>query len=409
MTLTDSILREPRQHLSEDDLLDLADQVLAPTYARPRTLFIDGVGATVTDASGETYLDMTCGIAVTALGHRSLVVADAIREAVDRPVHHSNLYHTAPAIELAARLVELSFADSVFFANSGAEAVEAALKFARLVGGEDRREVLHFSGSFHGRTLGALAATDRPNHQDPFRPLAGGVDMAPWNSEEALESVTERTAAVILEPIQGEMGVREADPGWVQKLRARCDHVGALLIFDEIQCGLGRTGQLWAHSRLGVSPDMMTLAKPLAGGLPIGAVLMTRRVAEALSPGLHGTTFGGGPFVTRVALAVLNEIATPSFLMRVVELGDHLFGRLREFEELDIVAGLRGRGLMCGIQMSVPVKRVVDVAFEHGLLVVPSADDVIRVLPPLNTTEEVLDQCADKLGETFEAIQGEVS
>ncbi len=401
VAMTDENLRRTEQVRSDRELLEVADRVLAPTYGRPQRLFADGQGAVLRDVAGEEFLDMTSGIAVLALGHRSETVAAAIREAAQRPVHVSNLYHSAPAIELAERLVELSFADSVFFANSGAEAVEAALKFARLAGGDDRREVVHFTGSFHGRTLGALAATDRPSYQDPFRPLAGGVRMAEWSSDDALEAITEETAAVIVEPIQGEMGVREASPSWVEKVRARCDRVGAVLIFDEIQCGLGRTGTLWAHAELGVTPDMLTLAKPLAGGLPIGAVLMTRAVADTLSPGMHGTTFGGGPLVTSVALRVLNEIAEPGFLARVRELGAHLEQRLERVRSLPEVAEVRGRGLMRGVQLAVPVKPVVDAAFDRRLLVVPSADNVVRILPPLNVTEQELDLCVDRL---YEAI-----
>lgn len=379
------------------ELLELAETVIAPTYCRPNRLFVEGKGARLRDAEGGEVLDMTSGIAVLALGHSSETVAEAIEASARELVHISNLYHSAPPIELAARLVELSFADSVFFANSGAEAVEAAIKFARLAGGEARREIVHFSGSFHGRTLGALAATDRPSYQEPFRPLAGGFRCLPWNDESALEAIDERTAAVLLEPIQGEMGVREPAAAWVRPVRERCDAVGALLIFDEIQVGLGRTGRLWAHESYGVSPDMMTLAKPLAGGLPIGAVLMTRAVADALSPGVHGTTFGGGPLVTSVALRVLETIAQPAFLARVRELGEHLDARLNELAELAEVSEIRGRGLMRGVRLELPVADVVAAAERRGLLVVPSADEVLRVLPPLNCSEAELDLCVERL------------
>lgn len=392
-----------------DELLDLADRVLAPTYRRPRQLFVDGRGARLRDADGVEYLDMTSGIAVLALGHRSETVAAAIRAGADEPVHYSNLYHSAPAVRLAARLVELSFADSVFFANSGAEAVEAAIKFARLAAGERRHEIVHFSGGFHGRTLGALAATDRPDYQDPFRPLAGGFQIAPWNDDGALARITEDTAAVILEPIQGEMGVRVADQGWAKRVRERCDRVGALLILDEIQCGLGRTGSLWAHEDLGVTPDLLTVAKPLAGGLPIGAVLMTRAVAGTLSPGMHGTTFGGGPLVTRVALAVLDTVAAPAFLARVRELGRHLGGRLDELAEMPAVEEVRGRGLMRGVRVCPPAAEVVRAAHDRRLLVVPSADSVVRILPPLDTTEAELDLCVERLRDAVAAADEEAA
>jgi len=389
-----------------DELLELADRVLAPTYRRPHRLFTDGRGALLRDADGEEFLDMTSGIAVLALGHRSTTVADALRDGAEHLVHISNLYHSAPAIALAARLVELSSADSVFFANSGAEAVEAAIKFSRLVGGSDRRTIVHFTGSFHGRTLGALAATDRADYQEPFRPLAGGFRIAPWNSDLAVDAIDSETAAVVLEPIQGEMGVRVADPEWVRAIRQRCNDAGALLVFDEIQCGLGRTGRLWAHQDLDVEPDIMTLAKPLAGGLPIGAVLMTRSVSDALSPGMHGTTFGGGPLVTSVALRVLDRIAQPAFLARVRELGAHLGDRLERLADLPEVTEIRGRGLMRGVQVSAPVGDVVSAAFDRRLLVVPSADEVVRVLPPLDVTEAQLDECVDRLGSAIIATRG---
>lgn len=387
------------------ELLELAETVIAPTYRRPDRLFVEGEGARLRDADGGEVLDMTSGIAVLALGHSSKTVAEAIEASAQELIHISNLYHSAPPIELAARLVELSFADSVFFANSGAEAVEAAIKFARLFGGETRRDIVHFSGSFHGRTLGALAATDRPSYQEPFRPLAGGFRCLPWNDESALEAIDERTAAVLLEPIQGEMGVREPTSAWVRLVRERCDAVGALLIFDEIQVGLGRTGQLWAHENYGVTPDMMTLAKPLAGGLPIGAVLMTRAVADALSPGVHGTTFGGGPFVTSVALRVLEAIAQPAFLARVRELGEHLGAGLAELAELPEVSEIRGIGLMRGVRLELPLGDVVAAAERRGLLVVPSADEVLRILPPLNSSEDELDLCVERLRRAIQDVK----
>ncbi len=388
-------------------LLERADEVLAPTYRRPGTLFVDGDGAWLRDAAGREYLDMTSGIAVLALGHRSAVVREALLQAAEKLVHVSNLYHTAPPIELAARLVELSFADSVFFANSGTEAVEAAVKFARLATG--RAKILHFEGSFHGRTLGALAATDRPDYQDPFRPLPGGFERAPWNDEAALDHVDDDTAVVLLEPIQGEMGVRAADPAWVRAIRRRCDEVGALLAFDEIQCGLGRTGRLWAHEAFGVAPDLLTLAKPLAGGLPIGAVLMTRRVAGTLSPGVHGTTFGGGPLVTAVARAVLDHVSRQDVLARVRELGEHLERRLLRLEPRPDVEETRGTGLMRGVRVTVPVKDVVDAAFRRGLLIVPSADGVVRILPPLEVKPEELDLCVERLTAALDEVTAAVA
>jgi acetylornithine/N-succinyldiaminopimelate aminotransferase len=231
--------------------------------------------------------------------------------------------------------------------------------------------------------------------------------MAPWNSGSALDAIDSETAAVVLEPIQGEMGVRVADADWVRRVRQRCDQTGAILVFDEIQCGLGRTGRLWAHQDLDVEPDILTLAKPLAGGLPIGAVLMTRTISDALSPGMHGTTFGGGPLVTSIALRVLDRIAQPEFLVRVRELGAYLGERLSGLSDLPEVTEMRGRGLMRGVQVSVPVGDVVNAAFDRHLLVVPSADQVVRILPPLDTTEAQLDDCVDRLGKAIIDTRGD--
>ena len=380
-----------------EDVLRGADSVIAPTYSRPSSLFIDGCGAVLSDARGEDYLDMTSGIGVNALGHRSQILCDAMKEAAAGLTHVSNLYHSLPQVELASRLVEHSFADKVFFCNSGTEAVEAAIKFARLVGGSSKREIVSFSGSFHGRTLGALAATDRPDYKRPFEPLPGEFKFAPWNEFGALEHLTKNTAAVILEPIQGEQGIRVADNAWLQSLRERCKQVGALLILDEIQCGMGRTGTLWAHEQTPVVPDMMTLAKPLAGGLPIGAVLMTNQVARSLHPGLHGTTFGGGPFITHVACRVFDEISSPDFLDAVKEKGRLLREQLEKLTSRETVEEIRGPGLMLGVRLSgLTPKEVVDAAFEQKLLIIPSADQVVRFLPPLNISEEQVELSVSK-------------
>lgn len=392
-----------------DELLDLADRVLAPTYARPRRMFTDGHGPWLLDADGEEFLDLSSGIAVLALGHRSEIVSAAIRDAADHLVHVSNLYHTAAPIELAARLVDLSFADSVFFANSGAEAVEGAIKFGRLAAGDDRDEIVYFEGSFHGRTFGALAATDRPDYQAPFRPLPEGFVRAPWNDPSGLGVIGRRTAAVLVEPIQGEMGVRVASADFLRGLRQRCDDAGALLVVDEIQCGLGRTGHLWAHEPAGIRPDMLTLAKPLAGGLPIGAVLMTAEVAGKLSPGVHGTTFGGGPLVTSVARKVLDRVADPEFLATVRARGDFLERALRRLLRHPSVLEVRGVGLMRGLRLDLPVKRVVEAAMDRHLLVVPSADSVIRILPPLDISEAALDQGVERLEAAILEVAEEVA
>lgn len=381
--------------------LETADRVLAPTYVRPDTVFVAGEGAELRDSDGTSYLDLTSGIAVTALGHGSSVVADALRAAADGLTHVSNLYHTEPAIELASDLVDASFADRVFFTNSGAEAVEGAIKFARLRAGEGRRGIVHFDHSFHGRTYGALAATDRPDAQAPFEPLPGGFTRAAWNDHASLAVIDETVAAVIAEPVQGEGGVRPADPEWLRAVRSRCDEVGALLVLDEIQCGLGRTGKLWAYEHHDIEPDLMTLAKPLAGGLPMGAVLMTEDVASTITPGCHGTTFGGGPVVASVARRVLEHVSDPTFLGRVAGTGAWLRELLEEQLLPRGATEVRGIGMLLGIRVP-DAKRVVAAALEERLLVVGAADEVVRLLPPLNIERAELEEAVRRLGRALE-------
>ncbi len=383
-----------------DPCLARAHANLAGTYVRPDVLFVAGEGAWLVDSTGVRHLDMTSGIAVTALGHGG--IREPLRAAAEGLVHTSNLYHTQPPIELATALVERSFASRVFFANSGAEANEAAIKFARLRGGPQRREILYAGGAFHGRTMGALAATDRPDHREPFTPLPGGYARLPWNDASALDRLSPATAAVMLEPVQGESGIRPADPEWLAAIRRRCDDVGALLVFDEVQCGLGRTGALWAHEQLGVTPDVMTLAKPLAGGLPIGATLLGPRVADSVTPGMHGSTFGGGPLVTSVALFVLRTVADETFLEDVRRKGRRLRRALSEIHS-PLVRDVRGLGLMIGVE----TERSTDVlaaALAERLLVVPTGGDVIRFLPPLNVSDAEIDEAVTRFSSALERV-----
>lgn len=378
-------------------------QSLAHAYVRPNVLFVRGHGSWLEDENGERYLDMTSGIAVNALGHGSPLLADALRAAADGLIHVSNLYHTAPAIELASELVERSFARRVFFANSGSEANEGAIKFARLAAGPERRDVVYFDGSFHGRTFASLAATDRPDYREPFEPLPPGFRRAAWDHPDGLAAIDRRTAAVLLEPIQGEAGVRVPSAEWVRAVRRRCDEVGALLVFDEVQCGLGRTGRLFAYEGFGVVPDMLTLAKPLAGGLPMGAVLLGERVESVVRPGCHGTTFGGGPFVSSVALRVVRAVGDPAFLADVRRKGERLVERLAA---LGSSLGVRGRGLMIGVQVP-DAARLNELAFDERLLLVPAQGGTLRFLPPLTATEDELDEAVHRFGRALERYRSE--
>jgi acetylornithine/succinyldiaminopimelate/putrescine aminotransferase len=316
-------------------------------------------------------------------------------------VHTSNLFRTAPAEALARELADRSFADRVFFCNSGAEANEAAFKFARrwagTQGGSAKHEIVALRGAFHGRLFGALAATDRPSMQQPFEPLMPGVRFVPVDDPEALEEAVSRggTAAIIAEPVQGEGGVKPLTPAFARALRAAADRANALLIFDEVQCGLGRTGALFAYHHLGVEPDLLSLAKPLAGGLPMGATLLTERVAASVQPGDHATTFGGGPLVASVALEVVQRIGAPAFLAAVRARGAQLGERLGALRQLPTVTEVRGLGLMWGIELTVPAGPVVAAALGAGLLITTAGERVVRLLPPLTITpDEIEEGCA---------------
>ncbi len=367
------------------------------TYARAPITLVRGDGAELIDIEGRRYLDFTSGIAVNALGYGDPGLREAMHAAVDAGlVHASNLFHTRAAAALAEWLVNHSFADRVFFCNSGAEANEGAFKFARRWardrGGPAKHEIIGVRGSFHGRLFASLGTTDRPGYRQPFRPLAGGAYVVERDLDE-LEGVlaAETAAAVIVEPVQGEGGVRVLDPGFLRELRALTRERDIALIFDEVQCGLGRTGWLFAYERSGVEPDLLTLAKPLAGGLPMGAVLLSAEIAGAIRPGDHGTTFGGGPFVAAVARYVVERLADPALLAAVRAHGDWMQESLLAIaDRCGTVRGIRGAGLMWGIDVRAPASAVIGRARELGLLLLSAGDHTLRLLPPLTITREAL-------------------
>ncbi len=361
------------------------DSLLA-VYDRDLVL-VSGKGARVLDAQGRSYLDFAAGIGVSGLGHCDPKVVAAIRRQAGRLMHVSNLYHTEPGLELAARLTELSFPSRVFFTNSGTEAVEGALKFARRVGRDSGRfEFVALERGFSGRTFGALSLTWASKYREPFEPLLPGVRFVPPGDLEAMRAaVGERTAAVLVEPVQGEGGVRPLEAGYLQALRQLTRERGALLIADEIQCGLGRTGRLFAYQHAGITPDILTLAKPLGGGLPMGAVLLREALAPALHVGEHGSTFGGNPVAAAAALAVLERLTAPGFLAGVERKGRSLARGLKQVARRHprLASEVRGLGLMLGLQLRVPAKDVVRGLRERGILATKAGDDVLRLLPPL--------------------------
>jgi predicted acetylornithine/succinylornithine family transaminase len=371
-----------------------AASALLDVYARVGPLFVAGDGAELVAEDGARYLDFVAGIAVNALGYNHPVVRGAIERGLSSGlIHVSNLYRTEGSERLAAELVARSFADRVFFCNSGAEANEAAFKFARKWAGKS--EIIAFSGSFHGRLFATLAATDRPDYRKPFEPLVPGIRVVPREDWAAVDHAVSasRTAAVIVEPVQGEGGVRPVDPEWLGFVRELCDSRGVAVIFDEVQCGLGRTGTLFAYEQTGVVPDLLTLAKPLGGGLPMGAVLVTGAIAAALKPGDHATTFGGGPLIAGVALDVLRTIGEPGFLAEVRRKGAWLGERLQRLaDRTPRIAQVRGRGLMWGVELTEPAAPYVAQAREHHLLVVTAGPTVLRLVPPLVISDQELER-----------------
>jgi predicted acetylornithine/succinylornithine family transaminase len=396
--------------INTQDVIALEKQHVLQTYKRPELVLDRGEGVWLYDAEGRQYLDAGAGIAVTALGHSNRVVIEAIQRSAEGLIHTSNLYHTAPQALLARDLCESSFAGRVFFCNSGTEANEGAIKFARKFarakGFSDKIGIVAFTGSFHGRTMGALAVTATAKYRTPFEPLIGGVAFAEFNNlDSARQAINEKTCAVIVEPVQGEGGVTPAQPDFLAGLRTLCDEAGALLIFDEIQCGLGRTGTLWAYQNYGVTPDLMTLAKPLAGGLPMGAILLTQAVADTIEVGDHGSTFAAGPLVCSVARATFGQINQPQFLAEVQAKGNYLEARLREVvAQSSLLTGMRGKGLMWGLLSEIPAAEIVAEARNHGLIILVAGEKVVRLLPPLIISREEIDLLSERLLKTLATV-----
>jgi acetylornithine aminotransferase len=384
----------PAPATGNEDLLSRRDQVLMGTYARPPVALVRGSGSTVWDADGNAYLDLVAGIAVCLLGHAHPAVAEAVTRQLGTLEHVSNLYATDPSVALAEQLIarlDPAQQDSarVFFCNSGAEANETALKIARRTG---RPEIVAADKAFHGRTLGALSITGQPAKRAPFEPLLPGVRFVPYGDEMALKEVlSDRTAAVFLEPTLGEGGVVPAPPGYLAAARAACDEVGALLVLDEVQ-SIGRTGSWYAHTREGIRPDVVTLAKGLGGGLPIGACIGLGDAATLLQPGDHGSTFGGNPVVCAAALAVLTTIDEQGLLESSRRLGERLAAGLAALDS-PLVAGVRGSGLWLALALTGGHAAAVEAAARReGFLVNTVAPDAIRLAPPLTLTDEEADR-----------------
>jgi acetylornithine/N-succinyldiaminopimelate aminotransferase len=389
-----------------------SQSVLVPTYARAPVAFERGEGAWAITADGTRYLDFGAGIAVNALGHAHPHLVETLTRQAGKIWHTSNLYAAPEGERLARRLCEATFAERVFFTNSGAEANECAIKMARKYhaakGRPERFRIITFEGAFHGRTLATIAAGGQQKYIEGFGPKVEGFDQVPFDDEKALRAaIGPESAALMIEPIQGEGGLRSVPARFLKLLRALCDEHGLLLIFDEIQTGVGRTGQFFAHEISGVTPDIMSIAKGIGGGFPMGACLATEEAASGMTLGTHGTTFGGNPLAMAVGNAVLDVVLAPGFIERVGQIALRLKQSLAELKDRhpDVIAEIRGEGLMLGLKLVTPNTAFVDEARAHGLLVIGAGDNVVRLLPPLIISEAEVAEAVSRLDRTASAIE----
>ena len=385
-----------------------------PTYARQDVVFERGEGSWMISTTGERYLDFASGVAVNALGHAHPKLIAALTEQAGKLWHTSNLYRVAGQETVAARLTELTFADKVFFCNSGAEACEGAIKVARryhyVTGNPQRTRIITFKGAFHGRTLATIAAAGNEKYLEGFGEPAPGFDVLPFGDHEALEkAIGPETAAIMIEPVQGEGGIRPVPVQCLKGLRDLCDQHGLLLIFDEVQCGMGRSGKLFAHEWAGIEPDIMAIAKGIGGGFPVGAFLATENAAQGMVPGTHGSTFGGNPLAMAVAGAVLDEVLAPGFLDAVQQKASRLKQALEALkdEHSDVIEEVRGAGLLMGVRFkpSMPSGDVMKACTAEKFLTVGAGDNVLRIMPPLNVKDEELAEAVKRLGRAVTTVK----
>ena len=391
------------------ECMERAEQVLMHTYNRYKLVIDHGDGVYLYDTDGKKYLDFSAGIAVFALGYGCKSYNDALKAQVDKVLHTSNYYYNEPAVLAAEQLVKVSGMDRVFFTNSGTEAIEGAIKLARRYyydkHGVADSEIIAAEHSFHGRSMGALSVTGTKKYREPFEPLIGGTVFAEYNNlEDFASKMTDKTAAVIVETVQGEGGIYPATEEFLTGLRKLCTEKGILLILDEIQCGMGRTGTMYAYEQYGIKPDIMTTAKALGCGVPVGAFLATEEVAKALVPGDHGTTYGGNPFVTAAVNAVFTIMEEQNVLENVKTAGAYLWEKLEQLMVAypEKIQAHRGKGLMQGIVLSVPVQSVIAKAMEKGLILISAGSNLIRFLPPLVVSCEQIDEMLEKLSACLE-------
>lgn len=388
--------------MTTKECIETAESNILHTYNRYPIVLDKGEGVYLYDTDGKKYLDFAAGIAVFAFGYGNKKYNDALKTQVDKLLHTSNLYYNEPAAKAAKRLASLTGMDRVFFTNSGTEAIEGAIKTARRYAydkdGCTDHEIIAMKHSFHGRSMGALSVTGNEKYQEPFKPLIGGVKFAEFNNIDSVkELITDKTCGIILEPVQGEGGIYPATEEFMRGVREICDKHDILLIFDEIQCGMGRTGKMFAHEHYGVKPDVMTLAKALGCGVPVGAFLTTEKAA-ALKPGDHGTTYGGNPFATAAINTVLDLFEETDVLENVNSVSAYLEERLDQLsDEFECVTGHRGKGFMQGILLNKPANDVILKAMDNGLLIISAGAQIIRMVPPLTITKENVDEMIEIL------------
>lgn len=398
--------------MNKQEYIDTAEQELLHTYNRFSLVLDHGEGVYLYDTDKKAYLDFAAGIAVCALGYSNEAYKNALKDQVDKLLHTSNLYYNVPTIEAAKKALKASGMDRIFFTNSGTEAIEGAIKAAKKYAytrdGHAGHEIIAMKHSFHGRSIGALSVTGNAHYQEPFAPLMPGVKFAEYNNLESVkELVTDKTCAVIMETVQGEGGIYPADPAFIEGVRKLCDEKDILLILDEIQCGMGRTGEMFAWQNYGVKPDIMTCAKALGCGVPVGAFFLTQRVADkSLAPGDHGTTYGGNPFVGAAVSAVFDQFKACDILGHVKEVAPYLEQKLDELvEKYDFLVTRRGKGLMQGVVCKLPVGKVAAAALEQGLIVITAGVDVLRFVPPLVIEKQHVDEMIEKLEKALLSVQ----
>ena len=398
--------------MNKQEYIDTAEQELLHTYNRFSLVLDHGEGVYLYDTDKKAYLDFAAGIAVCALGYSNEAYKNALKDQVDKLLHTSNLYYNVPTIEAAKKALKASGMDRIFFTNSGTEAIEGAIKAAKKYAytrdGHAGHEIIAMKHSFHGRSIGALSVTGNAHYQEPFAPLMPGVKFAEYNNLESVKELgTDKTCAVIMETVQGEGGIYPADPAFIEGVRRLCDEKDILLILDEIQCGMGRTGEMFAWQNYGVKPDIMTCAKALGCGVPVGAFFLTQRVADkSLAPGDHGTTYGGNPFVGAAVSAVFDQFKACDILGHVKEVAPYLEQKLDELvEKYDFLITRRGKGLMQGVVCKLPVGKVAAAALEQGLIVITAGADVLRFVPPLVIEKQHVDEMIEKLEKALLSVQ----